>query len=111
MVDGSRGNHEARVDRSTDDTTQGVPGTVIEPVVKGVEAFFGQELRRAIVEVRIELMDDGFVSQNREQARCKCQDTGKGQDEQFQECLLLVIRELLRQEMLEGKGSHERIHI
>lgn len=38
----SRGHHEARVDGASDDTTEGVPRPVVEPIVEVVEALFGQ---------------------------------------------------------------------
>lgn len=55
------------IDGAPYDPTQGVPGPVVEPVVEVVEALLGQEPRRAVVEVRIELVDHALVPQHREQ--------------------------------------------
>ena len=62
MIDRRWGDHQSRVDRSTNDTSQRVPGSVIEPIVERVEPFVRQELRRTIVEVRIELMNHRFIA-------------------------------------------------
>ena len=65
MVDDASGYHESRVDGASDDPTEWVPGTVIEPVVERVEAFIWEILGGAVVEVGIELVDDWFESEER----------------------------------------------
>ena len=55
------------VDGSPNDAAQRVPGAVVKPVVKVVEALLGQEASRAVVEVRIKLVDHALKPQHREQ--------------------------------------------
>ena len=69
-----RGDHEPGVDGAADDPAERVPGAVVEPVVEGVEALLGEEARRAVVEVGVELVDHGLVAQHGEEA------DGEGQD-------------------------------
>lgn len=45
---------------TSDDPSEGIPGSLVEPVVEGIEALFGEKLCRAIVEIRIKLMDDAL---------------------------------------------------
>lgn len=49
---------------TSNNPSQGIPSTVIEPVVEVVEALLGQELCSAVVEVRIKLVDDGLKPQH-----------------------------------------------
>ena len=49
-MDGPRGDHEAGVDCSTDDTAQGVPRSFVKPIEKVVEAMFDHVRRRSIIE-------------------------------------------------------------
>jgi len=79
-VQGRRGEHQARVNGAADDASQGIPGAVIEPVVELVEALLGEEPRGAVVEVRVELMDNALESQHGKQARGErcAMEIGKG---------------------------------
>ena len=60
MVDGAGSDHETGVDGSSDNPTQGVPSSVVKPVVETVESMFRQVLGCAIVEVGIELVNYRF---------------------------------------------------
>ena len=60
VVDDAGGDHEARVDGSPNDPTKGIPGPVVKPVVETVESIISQVLGCAVVEVGIELVNDGF---------------------------------------------------
>ncbi len=57
MIDGAGSDHEARVDGAPYNAAQRVPGSVVEPVVEGVESLLCQVLGRPIVEVGIELVN------------------------------------------------------
>lgn len=63
-IQGRRGEHQAGVDGAADDAAQRIPGAIIEPIVKLVEALLGKEPRGAVIKVRIELMDDAFEAQH-----------------------------------------------
>ena len=71
MIEERRGDHEPGVDGAADDATERVPGAIIEPIVKRVEALLGEIFRGAIVEVRVELVYDRLVAQHREEASGK----------------------------------------
>ena len=60
------------IDGATNDTTQGIPGTVIEPVMEVVESFLHKEASCPIVEVGIKLMDNTFKAQHGEQSSREC---------------------------------------
>ena len=49
-VDKTRCEHESRVDGATNDTAQGVPGTLVEPVGEIIEALGDHHVRCSIVE-------------------------------------------------------------
>ena len=51
-----------------------LPSGYHEPIVEGVESLLGEEARRAVVEVGVELVDHGLVAQHREEP------DGEGQD-------------------------------
>lgn len=53
MVDGATGDHQAGIKGTTSDTAQRVPGPVIEPVPKVVEAIGNQVFCSPKVEPRI----------------------------------------------------------
>lgn len=57
VIESRRCDHETWIDRAADDTAEWVPGAVIEPVMERVETLFREIFRRAVVEVRIELVD------------------------------------------------------
>lgn len=57
--------------RSADDSAKRVPGAIIEPVEKVVEAIFGQMMRRPVVEPGVELVNDRFETDDRKQSRRK----------------------------------------
>ena len=63
------GDHETGIDGTTDDSSQWIPSSIVEPIVKAVEAFFGQIFCGSIVKIRIEFVNHGLVSQNGEQSR------------------------------------------
>lgn len=63
--------HETGIDGAADDTAERVPGSVVEPVVERVEALFGEELGGAVVEIRIELVDDRLIAQHRKETSRK----------------------------------------
>lgn len=63
-VQGCWGEHQAGIDGAADDAAQRIPGAIIEPIVKLVEALLGKEPRGAVIKVRIELMDDAFEAQH-----------------------------------------------
>lgn len=65
-MDGARRDHEARVDRATDDATERIPGALIEPVEEVVEAVRYHVVGRAVVEPRVELVNDTLVADHRE---------------------------------------------
>ena len=56
------------VDGPSDDPPEGVPCSVVKPVVEAVEAFLGQELGRSEVEVGIKLVDHALETQYRKQS-------------------------------------------
>lgn len=66
-VERGRGDHQAGIDGAADDPSQGIPGALIEPVVKVVETLLGQEPRGAVVKVRVKLMDDTLEAQHGEE--------------------------------------------
>ena len=57
---------------TTDDTTQRIPGSIIEPVMKIIESLFREESRCAIIKIGIELVNNAFKSQDGKQPRAKC---------------------------------------
>ena len=57
---GARCDHQAWVDRATHNTTQRLPGTVIEPIEEVIEAVLDHVCRRPVIEPRIEFVNDGF---------------------------------------------------
>ena len=71
-VDGARRDHEARVDRAADDAPQWVPGALVEPVEEVVEAVRHHVIGRAVVEPRVELVNDALVADHREETRHEC---------------------------------------
>ena len=60
VVDDTGGDHEAGVDGAADDTSEGIPCSVVKPVVEIVEPILGQILGCAVVEIWIKLVNDGF---------------------------------------------------
>ena len=50
----------------------------VEPVVEGVESLLGEEARRAVVEVGVELVDHGLVAEHGEEADGEGQDGAAG---------------------------------
>ena len=58
VVDGDRGHHHAGIDGATDDTAQGIPGAVIEPVEEVVGSGPGKVLGGSVVEPGIILVND-----------------------------------------------------
>ena len=57
------------IDSSTNDSAQGVPCSVIKPVMEAVESLLGEKLGGTIVEVWIELVNDTLKSQHCKQPR------------------------------------------
>ena len=60
MINAAGSYHEARIDGSTNDPAQRVPGSVIKPVVKRIEPVIRQVFGRPVVEIRIKFMDNRF---------------------------------------------------
>ncbi len=58
-----------RVDSASYDTAQGVPCSVVKPVMEAVEAFLCQVPSRPEVEVGIKLVDNTLEPQHRKQSR------------------------------------------
>lgn len=54
MVDDATGNHEAGVESSSSDTTERIPGAVVEPVPEAVESIGDQVFGSPEVEPRID---------------------------------------------------------
>ena len=65
------------VDGSPNDTSQRVPGAVIKPIVKVVEAFFCQEASGTVIEVWIKFMDHALKPQHREETSWECWNKAK----------------------------------
>lgn len=63
-----------RVHGAAHDSAQRIPGHRVKPVPHLVEAILREVLGHAVVEVRVELVDDALVLDDREQA------DGEGQD-------------------------------
>ncbi len=57
------------VDCAADDSAERIPCHVIEPVVKAVIAFGCQEACCAVVEIRIELVNNRLIAQHGKQSR------------------------------------------
>ena len=64
MVEDSWSDHKTGVDGTPNNTAQGVPCSVVKPIVKFVKSFFRQEFCSSVVEVRIEFMDHNFIPEN-----------------------------------------------
>ena len=60
------------VDGPSDDPAEGVPCSVVKPVVEAVETFLGQEFGRSEVEVGIKLVDDALETQHGKQSSGEC---------------------------------------
>ena len=58
--------HEARVDGGSDVTAQRIPTFRVEEVPELLEVSVDQKLGGTIVEPRVELMDDGLVTDDAE---------------------------------------------
>ena len=50
------------------DPSERIPSKVIEPVPEFIESFFSKELASSEVEVRIELVDNRFITNHGEEA-------------------------------------------
>ena len=57
-----------RVDGPSNDPAEGVPCSVVKPVVEAVEAFLGQKLGCSEVEVGIKLVDHALETQHGKQS-------------------------------------------
>jgi len=68
VIEEAGSDHEARIDGTTDDPTQGVPSSIVEPIVKVIEAVLGEVFCSAIIEIWIKFMDDRLESKNREES-------------------------------------------
>lgn len=89
-VNQSGGDHETWIKRTADDPTERIPTLRVEPVPKLVEAFLGKEKGRTVVEIRIELVDHGFVSENTEETSNEGQDIYETEDRNTDQELLLL---------------------
>ena len=75
MFDGGR----TGVYGSSDDPSQGVPCSIVKPVMEAIETLRCQVLGGPEVEVRIELVNDALESQDGKQPRGEgCRETGVG---------------------------------
>eukprot|EP01139_Manchomonas_bermudensis_P019207 Amastigsp_a676506_166.p2 type:complete len:286 gc:universal Amastigsp_a676506_166:884-27(-) len=83
------GHHEAGVDRPADDTAERIPRSRIEPVVEVVEPVLDKVLRRAVVEVGIELVDDALVAQNGKETCGHGKDADHAEDSKAKEHLVV----------------------
>ena len=90
MVDNGCGHHQTGVDRATDDSSQGVPSTIVEPVVEAVKSFLRQIASCPVVEVRIELVNDVLESENGEQSQGESKNATASEDGHLQQGLLLL---------------------
>ena len=67
------------VNGSSNDPAEGVPGSVVKPVMKAVEAFLRQVFGGSEVEVGIELVNDALEPQHCEQPRREgCEERERG---------------------------------
>lgn len=73
-MDGARRDHETRVDSAAYNATERVPGALVEPVQEVVEAVDYHVIRSAIVEPRVELVDDALIADHREETRHERRD-------------------------------------
>ena len=66
MVNDGRSDHQPRIDGATNDPSQRIPSSVVEPIVKLVKSFVGQKFGCTVIEVRIELVNHHLIPEHRE---------------------------------------------
>lgn len=73
-VDEGGGDHEAWVEGAADDAAERVPALGVEPVPEFIEALLSEVQGGAVVEVRVEFVDHGLVSEDAEETGDKSEN-------------------------------------
>ena len=68
MIDNGTCDHEPRIDGASDYSTQGIPSSIIKPIVKGIETLIGQIFRCSVIEVGIKFVYHAFIAEHGEQS-------------------------------------------
>lgn len=79
-VNEGSGDHETRIQGSTDDPAEWIPALGIEPVPKFVKALLSQILSNSVIEVGIKLVDHALVTKHTEQTGNERQNVNQEED-------------------------------
>ena len=72
VVENGGRDHQTRIDGATNDPSQRIPSSVVEPIVKLVKSFISQKFGCAVVEVGIKLVNHHLIPEHREKPYGKC---------------------------------------
>ena len=72
--------HESRIDSGADVPAKGIPTLRVKEVPEFLEVVIDQELGSSVIEPWVELMDDGFITDDTEDSNQTCYRANQKKD-------------------------------